>query len=504
MSAVLVWSSRFKKVTSCILLLVLMGLVLWLRMKYASLYPYHEDEAITAEVSRSIVETGLPLRDNGSLYWRSLLGSYLLSLPLFFADLSPLSLRLIPIFFSVLVLPVVYCIGRSMHSAWSGWIAVIFLAFSSYQNLYAEMARFYMPFQFFFVVTVFFAHDYFVMMNRKRGWLLFASVVCAVATHKLALMIAPVCLAAVLIQRQWRPKKTKAFWLAVVFLSVLSYALLFYTPTSAHQALTAIPLRIGAYPDKAAYFRAFAQYTPFGLSFVAIALLFAIESKASTLRFYLAAFLLGMFMLSFLAPELNPRYMNHLFPLGVIVSSVAITLACTKMRCFFKAGKSSVSLRKLPQYIIAGALVLGSFLIVDKNHISASVGYDVTYYDQGAAHYFLSERVKSDDLVMTVEPGLTKLYLNKDADYFLREKRDKDTGEYSTYSDKERAESSIPMIDSPDKMQSLLAKTQKRVWLYANKKIIFLVSEEMDALIKKNFRSMYVKDQTYVLLRGKE
>jgi hypothetical protein len=358
-----------------------------------------------------------------------------------------------------------------------------------------------MPFQFFFTAALFFAYDYFILNNKKRGWLLLGAVLAAIATHKLSLMLAPILLLALGLGRTRQLLTERSFWLSLCLCAGVSYLLLFFAPHSAYRASVAIPLRVGAFPDKLAYVKTFVQFVPFGLSFLVLALPFVFDPRHSRLRFYFLAFVLGLFMVSLLAPENNPRYMCHLFPVGIVVASGVITLWSEAAVRFVKDRSIRSSAHRSILSLLFVSLVVCTFFTVDVNHLLASVGRSTHFYDQGPANRYILDRLQPGDLIVSVEPSINFLYLNRSVDYFLREKPDLQKQEYVPFSDQELQNMSGSMIDSPEKMRKLLVNNRHRIWLYANKKIAFMISVEMDSLVRENFRPVYTRGQTYVLVK---
>ena len=481
-------------------LTALMTLILGLRIYWLPHYPYHEDEAGTIIVMRSIVSHGLPLTDNGLLYWRSLLGNYLMALPLFFAGISPYSTRLVCVLCSVLLLPVVYTMGKRTGAPLAGWLAVLFLAFSSYENLFASMARFYLPFQLFFTIAVYLAGEFFIARRPQSGTWLLAATLAAIGTHRFALGLFPVFSLALWAGRSWDLLRSRRFWASAVVVALALFVNFFWTPAGSFVNYTAIPLKIGGLEKKLVFLEWFEKFAPFGASLFLVGLVPFWHERRGRLGFYAVSFALSLLLLSLGAPADNPRYFSYLFPLGVLC--VAASLCWWLKTAWTWVRQGAWPLRyQWPGVALVLILGLGYAGGWEVHTPASAFGHGFTYIDQGAAHRYMEQHWCAGDLLISTEPVFSEIYLHRRADYFLREKYDDANGRYAPYSAREKDRLSVPIIDSPEKLRAVLAQTDHRIWLYANWKITFTVSPEMDMLIRRQFRPVFTKGETYVLVR---
>jgi len=483
------------------LLAALVLLVVGLRLHQLPGYPYHEDEAGSIAVVRSIAETGLPLAENSTLYWRSLLSHYLMAMPVYFSGISLVSTRLVSVLFSGLMLPVVYAMGRRAQGSVAGWLAAGFLGFSAYENLYASMARFYLPFQFFFVAAVYWAGEYFIRSRSGSGKWLLLSTFGAIATHEFAAELLLVFLLAVLIGKNGRMLREKAFWWSVLAVAALGYILLIYRPESGFVNYTAIPLSLSEIPDKAVFYQWFRRLTPLATTLLILALYPIFCERMRELVFYLLTFVLGVLFLTTLAPGDNPRYLCNIYPLGVVAAVSSLAWWGRSLLGPLTQRKGFGPMRHPLFLCLVLGLAMGHLIFLENLNIGKAFGNNFRFVDQAPAHEFIRQRLLYGDLVITTEPDLTKLLLGMSADYYLREKYDKKTRTYSTFSPEEAASQTLPLLDSPEKLLQVLDEHSNRIWLYANWKILKTVSIETDRLIRERFIPMYSQKQTYVLLR---
>jgi hypothetical protein len=479
------------------LILVTLGL----RIYHLPYYPYHEDEVGSISVLRSIVETGFPYAENGTLYWSSLLGHYLMAIPLFFAESSPYSTRLVSVVFSALLLPVVYLMGKRIGGRWAGSIAALFLAFSAFENLYASMSRHYLPFQFFFVTGVFFAGEFFVRRRVGSGKWLFFAVLGAIGTHRFAVELFPVFALAALIG--WRPDffRTISFWVCSAIVAVAVYFNFLFIPDSGFINHVAIPLKMFALEDKGAFYEWFRRMTPFGVTLIILGIYPLVVEKNKLFWFYTSTFIFCMVFLSVVAPGDNPRYMANIYPLGIVLGSKSLTW-WSGFAVRWSRQRDLLFRSEQPLLLVTCLVAALTFLTVFENRAVASgFGTYFRFVDQQPAHDFIKPRLRPSDLIISTEPGFAVLYLGRRPDYYLREKFDPATGSYGPFSAEEKTTTPYEFIDSPGQLIAVLEGTDQRIWFYTNWKITQTVSVAMDEEIKRFFKPVFSQNETYMLYR---
>jgi len=482
------------------LLLIFMLLVVGIRIYHASGYPYHEDEIGSIGAMRAIVETGLPLVESGQLYWRSLLGHYLMAIPLFFAEVSPVSTRLVCILFSALLLPVVYAMGYRVAGKAAGWLAVLFLGFSAFENLYASMARFYLPFQFFFVAAVYWAGEYFIEKRPDAGRWLLLSTLGAIGTHEFAFELLPVFALALLLGGA-RCFRQRRFWLGCAAVAGVGYLCLVFRPATAFVNYSAIPLQLFGLENRAAFYEWFRQTTPLGVTLLILGIYPLWRERNRLWCLYLLGFVGLLLFLTVFSPGDNPRYLSNIYPLGVVAAGATLSwwIHWIAGRLRNRAEWASVSAPLLLGLVVTSALI--HLFVLENLDLNKAFGGNFKFVDQRPAHEFIRNRLLPGDVVISTEPALSSFYLGRPVDYFLREKMSLETEGYSEFSVKEKFEYPYQYIDSLVKLETLLNTGKRRIWLYTNWKITSIISGEMDGEIKRQFRPMFSQAETYVLIR---
>lgn len=480
------------------LLAALMLCVVFLRWQALPEYPFHEDETGSIHVMQSIVRTGMPLTESGHIYWRSLLGHYLMAIPLFFAELSPRSARLVPVLFSALCLPLVFSYARRFGGRSAAWGSVLFLSFSAYQNLFASMARFYLPFQFFFLAAFILSEDFFI--HRKKGsgpWLLAATLGC-LGTHIFALQLLPVFGMGLLVGKRRDLLHSLRFWGCGLFLVAAGYLFLVFQPPGGYVNYAALPIRMGGYPDKLAFLKWFRETIPFGLSLLLLCLGPLLLSRSRSWIFSVLGFALSLLGLSLFAPGGNPRYLSHLFPLGVLLGSVSLMWW---MR-YPAALQRDLALRRPAALTTAGLVLFAALacgVLYPSPEVGKAFGNRLNFVDQKPAHDFIAARLAPGDVLVSMEPAFAPLYLGRKADYYLREKIDEGKQGYRSFTVREKEIFTIPVIDSPEALRQLLANTRGSIWIYANWKLAWAVSPQIKELLRTSFTQAYSDGRTFVL-----
>lgn len=487
--------------------LVLFALMLgslWFRLRAIPSYPVTEDEFITLAALKGVVSTGVPrFGEDGPIYWRALFAHYLMAIPLFFSEATIQTARIVPTLFSVLILPVAYAGGRLLSGRAAAWLTVFVLAFSNYQNYHAAFARFYMPFQFFFLAATLLAGSYFILGRDKHGPWLIVATLATLASHALAVTILPLLAWAFLCSWRWQLLRSWSFVCAIILIACFTWINIFWTPEQAFVNTMAVTLNVGGLVNKWAYYETFRQYLPLGWTLVLLGVLPVVWSR-SRLWFYLWSGFIGqMVFLSLIAPDPNVRYMCHLFAFGVLLAIAAPAWCVGQFVVRVRQG----SLSWPRQVVLLAAVVVlgaGSHLVLAENlDLRSGFGNTLISYDQEPAHQFMARLVTANDVVISMEPGITEYYLNRPVNYFLREKFDPVTREFSSYPLSMKRDNPEYFIDSPERLQEVLDSTRQRVWIYLNHKTLITTSKALRDLMEKNFSTVFGDEQmqTYVLVR---
>lgn len=478
---------------------ILVFLVVVWRLYLVPHYPIHEDELISFQVLPSIAERGLPLV-GGLIYWRALFAYYLMAIPVFFLGLSEYSARFVPILCSGLLLPVIYALGKRCGSAAAGWIAVIFLAVSSFENVMANFSRFYLPLQLFFCLSVLLICLSFSTRKPSYAVALFVSTLFAIGSHRLAVELFFFYGVGVVVLRRLDLLRSSRAWLFMISIAVSIYFFWFWSPGNTLSGAGTLPVVMGALVNNWFFYDLINRFVPFGWLFIVLGIYPALRTGEKGWLYLLCGYGISFFVFSLVAPSDSERYVVHLFPLAVLLAALSIVFWVKEFH--FAIKNRMIDKKTALSFIVTIFLLLPfNFRDFKSGDIFESIGTSITYRDQKPAHEFLKRNMGRNDILISTEPEMTKFYLQTDKKiYFLREYYDVEQKAYGEFPARIRSPRDDYYIDSPEKLKQLLAGHKGKIWLYANWKIEKTISLEMDKLVKEKFRGVFSQNQTYVLL----
>jgi hypothetical protein len=139
------------RVINVVLALIAVGCALALgvfaRCKGLRAAPLAVDEFFIVRSTQNLLHHGWPAFDCGGIYSRGLLLQYLAVLLDLLGLPGGVTPRFISAACSLLALPAAFIIGRRVHNATVGWLAVVVLALSVWETEMARFGRMYAPFQ---------------------------------------------------------------------------------------------------------------------------------------------------------------------------------------------------------------------------------------------------------------------------------------------------------------------------------------------------------------------
>lgn len=465
-------------------------LVCSLRFLHAPNYPYYEDEAISIKTAQGIIKTGIPISYDGKLYPRNALHHYLLSTPLYFFGLNPYSARSISIVFSILVLIIVYKIGKDIHSEYVGIIAVLLLGFLRYENQYAISARFYASFQFFFILTLYLFYKGFVEgVPRFKIWAI-VSFICTIFTHELAVELVPVLLLFLLITKgiQWLRYKIAIVGMLLVGMAI--YFVHFHDFSNQLEATSVNQLFLAGLSNRFAFAGKMNSIITSGFSLILIGLIYLIKKKEPKLFFYYFSFLTGLIVLSIIAPSGSKEYMFNLFPLYILLVVYTFVKVCSSVirwvpRILTESmGKEFFERKRTVIYV----LLFLSLIPVLVNAFEKKLGFKSSQsMERGPAHLLIEEKMVPGEILISTNTWVTDIYLRA-PDYFLRQKK-LQNGKWGEFGF-ERDGYGFTMLDSIEKLEKLM-NVSPGIWIYADHKIREFASDELIYFVRRNFDLVY-------------
>jgi len=195
------------------LLVVLMGVGLWLRIRNLGHLSLIVDEGVQALAVEAILKNGAPRMESGVLYLRGPLYLYTQAALASLFQLNEFWLRLPSVVFGVAAIIPTYILGGDLFNRSVGVLSAIIIAISAWEIEMSRYARVYIAFQFFFLVSlIFFYRGFVVDEYRAKIWFLVVAFF-AFLTHELSQVLGTLFLIPMFVPTLgWWKKLNIGFW----------------------------------------------------------------------------------------------------------------------------------------------------------------------------------------------------------------------------------------------------------------------------------------------------
>ena len=404
-----------------ILLATLIVAGAYLRFYELSAAPYWMDEGYTINAVLSISETGRSVLDSGMPY-RCPLYCYPTA---WLADTfghGALTYRLIAAVFGVLLIPLIFLVGRRLFTPAVGLLSAFFITFEYFQVAWARQARWYTLFAFFFWLALFAFHRaYYSPEHRLRYGLLSAlATLLALLTHGLGyllpfLMLGWVAVDKVLLERRCTVRQAGLLALATLALALtLEYAL-------GMRRLSTL-LSDLAYHNVAPfylqyYLGAYGALLPLALA--GILLTYRTHKRSVYFLLYIAT--LYLLPLMFLTNVVHYRYAWHLTPALLLLSALGThALMSYRPHPAYRAGVLTLA-GALFFLFGTGTLTPERYYFLEADDPTYPQTFPGTegYYaytpqpDWNSAYAFIATERTEGDIVISSHPHFNKIFLQE-------------------------------------------------------------------------------------------
>jgi len=501
------------------------------KFHYAQEYVTYTDEILSSMVANSISETGVPRLPSGSLYTRAPLHHYLLSIPVGLFGINYFSIRLNSILFSVVVLLTLYLLGKELTHRPTAMLAVFILSASSVFGQFSLSGRMYMTYAAFYTLSMYFFYMGFIKGRGSSKWLAIIFMVATMLSSEAGILVGPVFAFALMVYHRSGLWKERALYAGLFTWGLFFWFLIIYEIPGNLQAFTVHsgvpqPVLINAgmsikeiignliYP-----WRALDKILPFSMPFFLMMTAWIIM-KGDLRRHYILVILLPALIIgSFLTFRVQHRILVAWAPLYILawcqmIWTLLIWIKNGGEEERTKNGNGSlfkyclrVSFAKRYQFGAAlGVFLLMTVGIVALNKITTfgklrgyvhqAFGYHDARANQNLApsYSYLGSHVGQDDpiIVTTVEYGL--FFLGTDHQYYyLRQKKNSAEGKtrFTSFDKPNEPYYGKPLIDSIDKLEQLIEKTEYPLWVVADYKTDSYVGAEMKVFIENEFELVF-------------
>ena len=390
-----------------IILLLLISSLFLIRVYDLSGQSIWIDESYTIEAAKNIGEYGHPVLGSGRDYHRELPNSYALFLSGSVFGFNEFGMRLPAVMFSLATLVIIFLYCRRLFDGdvVKALIPVVLIGFSTIHIAWARQARMYTLLQMLFFLSLY-LFDLYLEKKDKKALLLFSvSVLLAILTHKIALIIVPIIILQFLLFRykdMWQmPEKLRIMFREnkMYLIGLSSVFLLIF-----HYLYSSLP----SLQQKMDYFRPykfFFIYELFVFTYLAILGFFLMKDARKSIPLALGV-LITMVIFSFYIDVFARRYLFIIVPLLFIFSAEAI-MFIPKM---FKHR----SVQILLFLIIMSAVMWKGFTIAPQTNYWLEK--DVPQPDFKVAYN--SFEISDNDTLLVTNPLVSKFYGNK-GDYWV-------------------------------------------------------------------------------------
>lgn len=411
-----------------VIIFALTAIGFYLRFNNLGDKPFWFDEAVTSYAAIGLLEHGTPVLPSGVDYNRALLNTYLIALSFNIFGISEFSARIVSVIFGTLSIPLVYLLGKELGKR-TGLIAALIITFSAFEILWAQQARMYAQFQFFYLLT---AYLFYMGLKKDNSKLFLLSVVpfiLAWYSHRLSLCFIPVAAACILLYKRRDFLKNKYFVYAILGIMGLAFV---YMIATGKTPLDYLPSTVPGWAQHTILHYVFAFVLSTLLILVAISstislILWKFEiHEDRTLLYFILNFFIPFIFLS-LYPWKFYRYAFFIFPFLVILAAHAIDFYALQngVNTIWNQLSNKLKLRwelliNMKKVIIIMFILLLFIQISSDIYLNSQDCADITAGRDNwkKAGEFVKEHLDDDDKVATTV-SLATLYYAGRVDYMI-------------------------------------------------------------------------------------
>jgi 4-amino-4-deoxy-L-arabinose transferase-like glycosyltransferase len=508
-------------------LLIIIISSLSFKLYYIERHPTFTDEILSAIVSQSIAQNGIPRLPSNSIYPRALLHHYLSAIPIGLMGINYFSMRINPILFSLLTIWVIYLLGVRVANRRVGIAAAFLLAINAIFNQYSLSGRMYMTYASFYVLSIYFFYRGFVEKETIPKALAILFMIATMLSSEAGLIIGPIFV--FLLYCYVGPKwfKTKYIFLVSGIWLVFTYFILIYKLPDVYVPFTAqsgqlpktlltfdFPIRL-IIIKVSTLWRQLDKYIPLSVPFCIVMTIFVIKNKQLKEHFPLMSLLPALIVQSFFGSRVQSRIIVTILPLYIITYcqliltlwnwvTVGVGKEISFNRFIFFKKKQIIGVVTL-FILISVPFIIHKFALFQKG--PPQYLYKPFYHDRSGinpqpAYLYLKNHVKRNEIVLqtTLEYGyffLGDIYNY----YYLRQKMIFDTNEnikYISFPIKFEPYYGRPIIDSLESLINLMANSQSKIWLILDVKSKWSLGAEIKEFIRDHFELKFLKNEIKV------
>lgn len=499
-------------------LLIIIISSLFCKLHYIERYSTFTDEILSAVVSQSIAQNGIPMLPSNTIYPRAPLHHYLSAIPIGLLGINYFSMRINSILFSLLTILIIYLLGIRVANQKVAIAAALLLALNAFFNQYSLAGRMYMTYACFYILSLYFFYRGFIEGKTLSKTFSILFMIASMLSSEAGLIIGPIFVFLIYFYYGKNWYKDKAIILGGVAWIVIAYLILFYKMPGVFDPFTA---QSGQPPSKLLSFdlpiktiissvsyiwRILDRSIPLSVPFFIVMTILVIKKKQLKEHFPLIALLPALIIQSTLFNTIiQKRVMVTIFPLYILTCcQLFLTLWNWATVGIEKEGSLKRFIVTRAKEITIAVTVFGLIsvpFIIDKFLIKPTefpISFFKPFHDQGSesnpepAYLYVKKHVKRADIVLqtTLEYGL--FFLGDEYNhYYLRQKKYFDTNgslKYISFPKKNEPYYGRPIIDSVESLKKLMANSPTKIWLILGVKSKWSMGLEIKEFIKGNFQ----------------
>ena len=475
------------------------------------------DEFKHVFAAKGIIETGKPMLPSGSLYTRSIIYTYILSLFFKLFGTNEVTARLPSVIFGVLMIPLTYYVASRLINRNTGIISAFLVALSPFSIRWSSTCRMYSLFQPLYLLSVFYFFKAFEERDEiykigfsfysiKKYLIFFLIYIPTFLTHTLSILLIPTTFIYILLMfflvffkkglnlalYSKYPKGS----ILILIIGLISLFLFIYVRKKNPLDLS----RFMMYPPNWGlmyaynidfYHRAIRGMYPMFYYCYPIALFMLILKKPKIGLYIGSCFLVPFIALSFIFVWRNLRYIFFVFPFFLITISFLIEHILYYSWKLFKSLASSFlsnsrMVRTSKAVILIGSIsmILISFPLLflwikklEYGSPSVSSNEFRKFID------IVKEEINPEDLIICVNPFFTEYYFSRTPDsiinlYFPSRKRK---------IHRKKREKGILLINDSEELK-LLENSGKRIWIITWRNILKRRRKDIYNYLNDNYK----------------
>ena len=378
---------------------------LLLRVYLSFKIPLWNDEAITANVARTLSENGIPSLPSGKEYWRGFPYVVLVSISERIFGHGDVATRIPSILIGTGTIALTYITGKEFFNRKTGLVAASIVAFLPWQLAFGTQVRMYVMLQFLYLASILLIYRLGERINVSEIFLLALTISLAMATHRTAYIL-PILTVAYLIGF-----KFKSFDLKKVFYLLIPITAAFIVQFLYKDYLGFIYV-LGYQPENLSYYSNWLVRNQAFLIFSSIFGGFLGLRKNGKTVYILSLGVIPAFLIYGLFVEYRAqvRYIHFMIPMLSILTGIFFSE-------IVRVARSETSIPGDWIFAVAIIFVL-AFTALGQNY-----GYDESvyrpYFDQESVYDYISDNKKDDEILITQWTS-SATYYYRPPDYSLQ------------------------------------------------------------------------------------